>query len=139
MAATFEDRHFPCHFVKDLRERTLQKLATVLDAPDSLRNWKFLAKRMTNYRLQDIQTFERAQQRRGGSPTKELLKDWGSRNNTVRDLVRFLDQIGNDAAVRILTQPQGKCGTKINRWCTHRLHSLFSYPAMMLRLLLRFR
>ena len=54
------------------------------------------------YKLQEVQGFELEATRPYGSPTYKLLKDWGSRGATVRDLYHILGRINKTQSMRLL-------------------------------------
>ncbi|XP_002739502.1 interleukin-1 receptor-associated kinase 4-like [Saccoglossus kowalevskii] len=101
----------PKTLVRKIPYGVLRHLTSVLDIPSPLnRNWEGLAaiipKRSGSsemkYRQIDIQTFALEHAKPNGSPTLQLLSDWGTQNATCQELVELLLQLDLIAAAEIL-------------------------------------
>lgn len=84
-------------YVRDLPFNVLRELSRLLDPAGNL-DWKTLAELMPEYSSTEIGLFQMAYMRQGGSPTMDLLHDWGSRNRTVGNLVDLFKRMDHPVA-----------------------------------------
>ena len=98
----------PDMYVRDVPYRIIRRLCQLLDPPGP-RNWEVLASMMPEYRTTEIELFRMSLMRPGGSATYEVLNDWGSRNNRVRDLVRLLVAMEHAEAANLVLK-----GTRVH-------------------------
>lgn len=61
----------------------------------------FLASEI-GYTIQEVRVFEMAFQHHSGSPCKDVLSDWGSKNATAKDLYLILQRIGRRREMQLL-------------------------------------
>lgn len=54
------------------------------------------------YTIQEVRIFEMAFQHHNGSPCRDVLGDWGSKNATARDLYLILQRIGRRREMQLL-------------------------------------
>lgn len=88
----------PLMNLNDLDYRILYDIRRYFDID---RSWELLAGEI-GYSTSQIQEIELELQRAGGSPTKKLLWDWGSRGATVKDLYDKLALINKVQCMRLL-------------------------------------
>jgi hypothetical protein len=88
-------------YVRDLPYNKLRELSRLLDPAGNL-DWKAMAELMPEYSAAEIGLFQMAYMRPGGSPTMDLLHDWGSRNRTVGNLVDLFKKMNHPVAANIV-------------------------------------
>ncbi|XP_033647848.1 interleukin-1 receptor-associated kinase 4-like [Asterias rubens] len=96
--------------LRSLPYPNMMRLSQLLDPPTpTFLDWRGLAGRILRnsdgaprYDALAIANFDLAHRRRGGSPTMELIRDWGTSNATVQDLVGYLNDMGHYAAAESL-------------------------------------
>ena len=88
-------------YVRDLPFTVMRELSRLLDPSGNL-DWRAMAEQMPEYSAAEIGLFQMAYMRPGGSPTMEVLHDWGSRNRTVGNLVDLFKKMNHPVAANII-------------------------------------
>ncbi|XP_061187681.1 uncharacterized protein LOC133195768 [Saccostrea echinata] len=98
------------HFIYDLPYSITRQICCNLDVDKA---WEKLASEI-GYTIQDVRIFEMAFQHPNGSPCREVLSDWGSKNATARDLFLILQRIGRRREMQLL-ESYFNCESKPNK------------------------
>lgn len=98
------------HFIYDLPYSITRQICCNLDVD---RAWEKLASEI-GYTIQEVRVFEMAFQHHSGSPCKDVLSDWGSKNATAKDLYLILQRIGRRREMQLL-ESYFNCDSKQNK------------------------